>query len=121
MKKILSVTVLILATLLLGAGCQSKISEGSISGNEKDFTISVTNTTKTYETQIEKDTDISVTIKKESGNMAVTIVGSDGAELYRSDNASTWSFSVTASKTDTYKFTVAGNDGKGSVSFKVSK
>jgi len=120
MKKISVVTVLVLVTLL-ATGCQSKISEGSVEGNEKEFTISVTNTTKTYETQIEKDTDILVTIKKESGNMAVTIVSSDGAEVYRSDNASSWSFSVTTSKKDTYKFTVTGNDGKGSVSFKVGK
>lgn len=121
MKKILSVTGLMLVALLLAAGCQTKISEGSITGSEKEFTISVTNAAKSYETKIEQDTDISVAIKKESGNMSVTIAGSDGAELYRSDNASSWSFSVTTSKTDTYKFTVTGNDGKGSVSFKIGE
>ncbi len=121
MKKLSIVAVIMLVITFIVAGCQGRISEGSIVGDDNQFVVSVLNTTKSHEVKLEKGTNIKVEIEKESGNVDVAIIGSEGNVLYKGDNADSWNFTVSTNKEDTYKFTVTATDGKCSVSFKIEK
>ena len=120
MKRISLLAIFVLVGVLILAGCQEQIFDGSVTGNETQFILdfNVLNTTKTHEMKLEEGTNIYVSIEKKSGNIAISITDSDGKVIYKSDSADSWDFVVTTTKVDTYKFTVTGTDAKGSVSFK---
>lgn len=120
MKKISLLLILVVLLIIVTAGCQKQIFDGSYMGNDKQFILdySVLNKTMTHEMELEQGTFIDVSIQNKSGRVDILITNTDSESIYRGDNAFSSDFSVEIPATGTYIFSVTGsNDAKGSVSF----
>jgi hypothetical protein len=122
MKRIILSFVLAALVIFFTAGCGKQVFNGSSTGNDTQFLLdySILNCTKTHEMKLKEGTNINVIIESSSGRVDILVVGSNGDEIYRGDNASSGEFALKIPKSDTYKFSVTGSDAKGSVSFKTS-
>lgn len=123
MKKLCLLMLLAILTLIMATGCRKQIFDGSSTGNDAHFILrySILNSTKTHEIKLEKGTTINVIIESKDGHVDVFVEDADGEKIYKGNDAASGKFSLEIPKTSTYKFSVTGNDAKGSVSFKIAK
>jgi len=117
MKKIL---IFLLVFFISGCADKNAIFNGSKTSNDNQFVMEyeILNTTYTEELELKKDEIIKVEIVNDSGVLNVSVIGKSGEKVYKGDNISSGSFSLTIPKDDTYEFSVEGKKAKGSVSFK---
>jgi hypothetical protein len=118
MKKF-SLIISLSMLLIITGGCGKQVFDGSRTGNDTQFIMeySVLNRTETHEMKLEEGTNINVKLVNESGRLKILVTDPDGQEIYSGDRADSSEFSLKATKTGTYKFSVTGNKAKGSVSF----
>lgn len=119
MRKCSLLMILIVLTLLIATGCRKQVFIGSSTGNSAKFKLdySILNSTKTHEIKLKKEATINVIIENKSGELDILVSDSNGEKIYKGDNVTSGKFSIEIPKTDTYKFSVAGSNAKGSVSF----
>jgi hypothetical protein len=122
MKKLNFLLLTGMMAALLLCGCQKPTFDGSRTGNDTQFIMkySVMNKTETHEMKLAKGDKVDVVIEDISGRLDITVADEKGKEIYRGNDASSGSFSLEIQETGTYKFTVTGDNAKGSVSFKVA-
>ena len=109
--------------LILAAGCQKQDFAGSRTANETQFLLeySILNKAQTHEMDLKQGTMVRVEIESQSGRIDVVVTDKNGEEIYKGNGASSGSFSLEIPQTDTYRFSVAGSNAKGSVSFTVEE
>ena len=106
------------------SGCADKnanaVFNGSKTANDNQFIMEyeILNTTYTEKLELKKNEVIKVEIVNDSGNLNISVIGESGEKVYKGNDISSSSFSLTIPKDDTYEFSVEGKKAKGSVSFK---
>ena len=117
MKK--NITILIVIIIILISGCTT----GSYSTfNSKEFNdgtsfsmeYSKFNGNKSRTVKTEKETEFSVNISTESGQIDMTIEDKSGNVFYEGNNIPTSNFTVTVKELGEYIITILGHDHKGS-------
>lgn len=122
MKKFSLLIILSMFILIIAAGCSKPAFNGNRTSNNVQFIVdySVLNRAETHEMKLKDGANINVIIENKSGRVDILVADANGKEIYRGDNAASGKFSLKIPKADTYKFSIAGSDAKGSVSFIVT-
>jgi hypothetical protein len=121
MKKI-SLIILSILVFSIFIGCSRPSFNGSRTSNNKQFLMeySVLNTTETSEMELKEGTIIDAEVESKGGRVNILVESINGGKIYTGENVGTGKFSLKIKKSDTYKFTVTGDNAKGSISFKVA-
>ncbi len=119
MRKIIGLTIIILAAILLTA-CGARFT-GEESADETHFalTFSELDGTKAHEMELGEGAIVDVEIEVKSGRLDILVSGEKGEAIYQANDAESMVFSLIIRKAYTYKFIVMGENAAGAVSFTV--
>ncbi len=116
------IIILILISVFIFINQKSKIFDGNIVENDKQFSLDYLffNKTITHKMNIKKDMYIGIRIINTVGNIDVVITDNNNNEIYRGNKISEDSnFFVKVGDTGEYTINVKGTKAKGSVSFDI--
>lgn len=119
MRKIIGLTIIILAAILLTA-CGARFT-GEESADETHFalTFSELDGTKAHEMELGEGAIVDVEIEVKSGRLDILVSGEKGEAIYQANDTESMVFSLIIRKAYTYKFVVMGENAAGAVSFTV--
>lgn len=114
--------VLSIMLLFTVTGCGKQVFNGNRISNDTEFIMdySILNRTESHQMRLNEGTNIDTIIENKSGRLDILIKSENGKQIYVGNNAASGNFTIKIPETDTYIFSITGNNAKGSVSFKVA-
>ena len=107
------------------SGCSGEAIDfdGSRTSNESEFILdfNILNISVTHHMELQENDIIDVIIRRDKGELDLSVTGKEGQPIYQGDHASSGEFSLEITRGDTYEFEVAGYEASGFVSFVLRK
>ncbi|WP_083655121.1 hypothetical protein [Roseburia sp. 499] len=117
----ISLLLCIFSLIFFCIGCGEGKFNGSMVGNENEFSLeySVFNTTYEHNFNLEKGDVIRCSIVADKGSIDISIHKGEDVRAYQGNDVTTGNFDVEVEEAGEYTITVTGNEASGSVSFEI--